>query len=170
MTIAHGLAPIRAVANCQSSAFGNVIAHGGVVEIFQLYASLFCGELPIGFGVIFIADFFPRCNFPHESLFVRNAAVKALFCKSPELAIVSAPERGASSFTNGRVGIKLDWSVMAALQPSPLPSQAARSTPELPAPRAPHGSGQPSHALSACAPSAGWLDAFHGHAVPLLHA
>jgi len=35
--------------------------------------------------VIFIADFFPRRNFPHESSFVRNAAVKALFCKSPEL-------------------------------------------------------------------------------------
>jgi hypothetical protein len=43
-------------------------------------ASIFGGELPVGFGVIGIAVVLPGGDFVDEALFVGNAAIEALGC------------------------------------------------------------------------------------------
>ena len=46
--------------------------------MLEFGASIFCGELPVGLGVVGIAVVLPGGDLLDESLFVGNAAVEAL--------------------------------------------------------------------------------------------
>jgi hypothetical protein len=46
--------------------------------MLEFDASIFCGELPVGLGVVGIAVVLPGGDFLDESCFVGNAAIEAL--------------------------------------------------------------------------------------------
>ena len=46
--------------------------------MLEFDASIFCGELPVGFGVVGIAVVLPGSDFLGEGFFVGNAAIEAL--------------------------------------------------------------------------------------------
>ena len=48
------------------------------VQMLEFDASIFCGELPVGLGVVGIAVVLPGGDFLDESCFVGNAAIEAL--------------------------------------------------------------------------------------------
>ena len=46
--------------------------------MLELNASVFGGEVPVGFGVVDIAVKLPSSNFVDEGVLVRDAAIEAL--------------------------------------------------------------------------------------------
>jgi hypothetical protein len=64
--------------------------------MLEFNAGIVCCELPIGFGVVFVAVFFPSRDFFDEGLPVGNAAVEALGQRDAEFGFGRPLTRSAN--------------------------------------------------------------------------
>src|ERR1700737_3611712 len=53
--------------------------------MLEFNASVRCGELPVGLGVVGVSILLPSCDFVDEGLFAGDAAIEALGRKNAEL-------------------------------------------------------------------------------------